>query len=143
MAVGTVRNIERSIHKTNQWLKDVAEELSFSEEQAYIALRATLHMLRDRVTVDEATDFASQLPMVIQGIYYEGWKPANKPEKMDKTAFVSRVHSHFNNDPDTDPEKVIEGVLRVLHEKASDGEIKDMESNVPKDIRELFYQAFL
>jgi uncharacterized protein (DUF2267 family) len=30
-----------------------------------------LHALRDRLTVEEASDLAAQLPMLIRGLYYE------------------------------------------------------------------------
>ena len=36
---------------------------------AYRVLRAVLHALRDRVTVDVAAKFAAQLPTLLRGVY--------------------------------------------------------------------------
>jgi uncharacterized protein (DUF2267 family) len=57
-----VPTLEHSIHQTNGWLGDVAAELDGTDRQyAYRTLRATLHALRDRLTVDEAAQLAAQL----------------------------------------------------------------------------------
>ncbi len=67
---------DRTIHKTNVWLKDLMEIQDCPDRhEAYLALRATLHALRDRLTIKETVQLAAQLPMLIRGFYYEGWDP--------------------------------------------------------------------
>ena len=52
---------DRTIHKTNIWLKDLMELLDCPDRhEAYLALRATLHALRDRLTIEEVAQFAAQ-----------------------------------------------------------------------------------
>jgi uncharacterized protein (DUF2267 family) len=61
---------DRTVHKTNIWLKDLIEMLDCGDRhEAYLALRATLHAPRDRLTIEEAAQFAAQLPMLIRGFY--------------------------------------------------------------------------
>lgn len=44
------------------------EELDWQDRHAaYLALRATLHALRDRLTVEEVAELGAQLPMLIRG----------------------------------------------------------------------------
>lgn len=60
---------------------------------AYHALRGVLFTLRDRPTPDEAAHLAAQLPLLVRGIYYEGYQPSNKPERYrDKDEWLRRVH---------------------------------------------------
>ena len=70
---------DRTLHKTNLWLNDVMQELGAdNRHQAYRALRATLHALGDRLTIDEVADVGAQLPMLIRGFYYVGWDPSGR-----------------------------------------------------------------
>ncbi len=67
---------DSTVQKTNIWLNDILEELHWEDRnKAYMALRTTLHALRDRLTLEEVAQFSAQLPMLIRGIYYEGWDP--------------------------------------------------------------------
>jgi hypothetical protein len=57
----------RSFQKTDIWLKQAARELKWRDRRkTYIALRAVLHALRDRVTNREAVQLGAQLPTVIR-----------------------------------------------------------------------------
>ena len=81
-----------TVQKTNSWLNDLMQIAGFQDRhKAYLALRAALHALRDRLTVEEVAQFGAQLPMLIRGFYYEGWDPTGKPPKVrDKEQFLAR-----------------------------------------------------
>jgi uncharacterized protein (DUF2267 family) len=68
---------DKTVHKTNTLLKQIETELGWENQRSmsYTALRAVLHALRDRLTVQEAADLAAQLPLLVIGIFYEGWDP--------------------------------------------------------------------
>ena len=44
---------DRTVQKTNSWLNDLSQILQWDDKhKVYLALRATLHALRDRLTVE-------------------------------------------------------------------------------------------
>ncbi len=134
-----VTNLDNSIDLTNVWLKDTLDQLKWqSKNSAYQALRGTLHALRDRLPKEEAVQLAAQLPLLIKGMYYDGWTLRDKPEKFEKEEFARRVHEQFQFDPDLNPAEIIQAVLRVMYRRMGEGELRDVKSNMPKGIKEWF-----
>jgi len=135
-----VEIFNKTLLKTRGWLKDLMEELDWEEpHKAYLALRAVLHVLRDRLTVEEAAQLAAQLPMLIRGFYYEGWNPSGKPLKeRHQEEFLSHVKSYFKNDEKIEPERVVRAVFKVLSKHISQGEIEDVKQTLPGNLRILW-----
>ncbi len=70
---------DTTVQETNLWLKGIMEGLHTDDRHlAYLALRATLHALRDRLGPENAVHLAAQLPMLVRGLYYEGWRLARR-----------------------------------------------------------------
>jgi uncharacterized protein (DUF2267 family) len=129
-----------TLQKTHIWLKDLAEELQWEDQhQAYLALRATLHALRDRLTVEEAAHLGAQLPMLVRGFYYEGWSPAGKPVKeRHKEEFCAHVQEYFQKEENIDAENIVRGVFKMLSRRITEGEIEDIKHIMPPELRELW-----
>jgi uncharacterized protein (DUF2267 family) len=84
-------SLDHAMQVAQTWVKAVAKEFDTDDrELAYGVLRAWLHTLRDRLTVDAAAHFAAQLPDVIRGIFYAGWDPTAVPLKYNADAYVVR-----------------------------------------------------
>jgi uncharacterized protein (DUF2267 family) len=129
---------DSTIHKTNQWLKEVMEELGTEDRhKAYVALRSTLQALRDRLTPDHAAEIGAQLPMLIRGLFYEGWTPKNTPVKArHKEDFLLMVHAHAPN-PNFEIEQGTRAVLTVLARHIGKSAEK-VRHNLPHELRELW-----
>ncbi|MCU1337192.1 MAG: hypothetical protein JWO19_2773 [Bryobacterales bacterium] len=130
---------DRTIHRTNIWLKDLMQMLDFEDRhEAYHALRAVLHSLRDRLTVEEAAHFAAQLPMLIRGFYYEGWDPTGKPLKeRHRDEFLMRIDEELRP-YEINAEAAARAVFLLLANRISEGEIEDIEHVLPREIRDLW-----
>ena len=130
--------IERSVEKTHIWLKEIAEELGGDRKDAYRALRAVLHTLRDRLTVDVAAKLAAQLPTLIRGIYYEDWDPSRTPLPLhDVEAFLDHVVREGRMGGETEASLAVTAVARVLRAHVSAGEINDVLAVLPDKFRVL------
>lgn len=129
---------DNTIQKTNQLLKEI--EVPFGWEtrrnQSYAALRAVLHALRDRLAIDETAQFAAQLPLLVKGIYYDGWNPSKVPMKMNKDQFLQRIRREFPFSMKDSIEELVKVVFIALNRFVSIGELEDIRVSLPKDIRE-------
>ena len=140
MTMTGVDVFDRTIHKTNNWLNELMEVLSWHDRhKAYLALRVTLHTLRDRLTVEEVAQLGAQLPMLIRGFYYEGWDPTGKPLKeRHKEEFLARIEEQFSGDDQADAKQVARAVFSVLSDRVTEGEIEDVKHVLPAELRELW-----
>jgi uncharacterized protein (DUF2267 family) len=135
-----LKPFDSTIQTTNIWLNDIRERLGWQESyRAYHALRAVLHALRDRLTVEQAAALAAQLPMLVRGFYYEGWHPHGKPVKeRHKEEFLAHIADAFRDDPDIDPERVTRAVFDVLAKHVTAGEIESVKQGLPAELRSLW-----
>lgn len=135
------KTLDTTVEKTNEVLKEIEEVYGWPKDlrnQSYDGLRAVLHALRDRLTVQEASDLAAQLPMLTRGLYYEGWNPSKVPVKMNKAEFFERVRREFPYRVENDIEGLVQNVLNVLGRFVARGELEDIKSNMPKDLAAIF-----
>lgn len=141
MSLHQIPDLNDSIEKTYEWLKAVDDimDLGDDRDRAYHLSRAVLHALRDRLPVEEANDLAAQLPLVLKGVFFDGYKPAGKPDKFKtKEDFIERVKSGFVGIGDEEAEEATDAVLTVLQAAISEGEIGDVIGNMPKNLKDLF-----
>ena len=130
---------DETVHKTNAWLKEIAKALGLDRHGAYQVLRAVLHCLRDRLTINEAADLGDQLPMLIRGIYYEAWRPAGKPDKVrSRDEFLAGITRRIAMKQSIDAENAARAVFQTLENHVSLGEIRDVISVLPEEIRTLW-----
>lgn len=129
----------KTIKKTSLWLEELEDRIGWTDTQkTYLALRSVLHALRDRLVPDEAVHLGAQLPMLIRGFYYEGWKPAGKPLKeRHLEAFLAHIQNDFRQEK-VDTRKIVHSVFALLSDKISKGEIEDIKGILPHEVREFW-----
>jgi uncharacterized protein (DUF2267 family) len=138
---GSINDIfGRTLQKTHEWLHELMDDLGWEDtHRAYLALRCTLHALRDRLTVEEAAKLAAQLPMLVRGFYFEGWTPSGKPLRMrHKDDFIDHIRREIRIDIGADLEEVARAVFRLLARRIGNGEISDVIGVMPRELRELW-----
>ncbi len=141
MSVTGLEVFDETVQKTNIWLKEIMEETGLSRRRAYEVLRAVLQTLRDRLTVDEAAHLSAQLPMLVRGIFFEGWHPAGTPHKWRAhEAFLAELRHHLGSADvsDIDLTAAARAVFGVLGRHVSVGEVSDVRQSLPEAVRRLW-----
>jgi uncharacterized protein (DUF2267 family) len=126
-----------TVDKTNRILKEIEGAYGWPRErrqQSYHALKSVLHALRDRLTIEESSDLAAQLPTLVRGLYYEGWDPNRVPLKMNREEFLGRIRQDFPYAIEGGIELLVRRTLEALRQYVTDGEWEDIRSVLPKDM---------
>jgi uncharacterized protein (DUF2267 family) len=133
---------QEALTKAEQWLQELNATLHPEDDrQAVRALRAGLHAIRDRLPAREVVDLGAQLPVLIRGLYYEGWSFSNDPTRIRTTEQLLEQVRHELRDPRLDPEAVIRAVIHVLAWHVTGGELDDIKSTLPRPIAALWEEA--
>lgn len=126
--------IDRTVAKTYEWLHEVARRAQLEDlHRSYQVLRAVLHALRDRVGPDVAAHLAAQLPLLVRGIFYEGWDPSKTPVRMSLTDFLERVERDAALKGTSKAEDAARAVLAVCWDELGQGTMDHLISVLPSD----------
>lgn len=126
-----------ALQHVREWTRDVAGELGTDDPRvALLALRAVLATLRDQLTVAEMADLGAQLPVMVRGLYFEGW--TGHPDRVDTAAELrDRVARRIGREGPLDPDQAVRAVCAVLRRHVTVGEIDDVLGVLPSAVREL------
>ena len=73
---------DTTVQKTNQVLKDIEQAYGWPKQR-------------------RQQSYDAPLPMLVRGLYYQGWKPARVPVKMDREEFLERIRRELDFEGDT------------------------------------------
>jgi uncharacterized protein (DUF2267 family) len=141
MPATTAELFAETLGKTDVWIQELAQDLgNATPHRAYSVLRAVLHALRDRLTVDEAVTLGAQLPMLVRGFYYDGWRPAGRPIKYrHKEEFLEHVGELYHGLEGPQREPAVRAVFRLLADHITGGELSHVRDQLPPELRSLWY----
>lgn len=128
---------DTTVQETNGWLKDVEARLPpCDRQQAYGALRAVLHVLRDRLPLEGTLGLSAQLPMLLRGVFLEGWRPLAAPLDIDDLdRFADEVAARLPPAFPRQPNEAVEAVFAVLGARLDPGETRKLVAHLPRRMR--------
>jgi uncharacterized protein (DUF2267 family) len=135
-----------TIAKSNEWLTELGKELGSENANILLpALRSVLHALRDRLRPDEAAELAAQLPLLLKGVYFDGWNPSATPVKArTKEEFLTLVvQSLLAGTSHADAERFTRAVFKLLAVHVSSGEVRDVQAMLPAALKALWPERAL
>ena len=126
--------IERTVSKTNEWLERLCREMNTDDRQhAYVLLRAVLHTLRDRIGPEVSVHLAAQLPLLVRGIFYEGWDPGTTPQKLTLDEFINRIEREANLRSAAEAASGARAVMQVLWDELAPGTVDHVRAVLPDE----------
>jgi uncharacterized protein (DUF2267 family) len=100
-----------------------------------------LGALRDRLTPGESRQAAAQLPRELKAVWLAGEIVGRKPMKMHRQGFYERVKKDAGLKSIKEARLLVIAVFAALKEQLSPGEVEDVESQLPKDLKEIWADA--
>ena len=137
MATG-LEVLDGSVQETDRWLRELSERLGTSDRQrAFAVLRAVLHALRDRIGQAHAIHLGAQLPLIIRGLYFEGWSLGGTTAEWHAVEFRARVRRELGAGEDLEIEDTVCAVFGLLARKLDFGETVKIAATLP-EVRSLW-----
>lgn len=139
MTKTTISSFSQAAQQAQQWVNEVADDLDWDAARAYRLLRAVLHALRDWLPPEEMSDLAAQLPALIRGVFFEGWKPPSGPgPDRRKDDFIGIVRREFGLEEEVDFDRAVGAVFRLVDRHVSAGEVRQVRNSMRKALRQLW-----
>lgn len=129
--------IDHTVQITHEWINELVTRLGWSSKPSALRfLRTMLHLVRDHLLTDEMAHFSAQMPMLVRGMFFEGWVPKRTPIKERHAAqFLSAIEEQMHDVQDYRGPEDIKHVFELLNARLSRGEIEDVRASMPQDIR--------
>jgi uncharacterized protein (DUF2267 family) len=142
MSTASLDVFDRALQKATFWIDEMMTDLGWGDRhRTYEVLGVVLHVLRDRLPVQEAVDLGAQFPLLIRGLYYQNWDVSINPEKYRHAVdFLKHVRAgllHHRLEAYSE-DRLVGAVARLLSNRLSPGELASMRRALPGEVRELF-----
>ncbi len=130
---------DKTLQTTNVWLDEVMAEVGPDRKVAWHVLGAVLRALRDRVPGPLAAHLGAQLPLIVRGAYYDGYRPADAPSKTrDREAFLAKVGEGLQDTRPLNVQDAVCAVFDVLSAHLPRGQCAKVRDALPDDIKALW-----
>ncbi|WP_082636541.1 DUF2267 domain-containing protein [Legionella israelensis] len=134
-----ISSITSSVNKTYEWLHECRDFGHFRDEsQCYSVLRVVLHSLRDELPPEISAHLASQLPLVLKGVYYEGWNPSHPISKAKALEEFIEPFSTELNQLNVNTKEAVTACMKFIKHKLGPDLAEKVMSSLPTSLRKEF-----
>ena len=132
----------------NSFLKEFAKKINMPDDtdKAGRVLSSILHGLREVITLEESLQLISQFPMFLKAVYVNKWTTRKKVRVKSMTEFIDLIRELDGvtslNDFESEEvaENYINATFMMLRKYVSLGELEDLRTVLPKDLKSIVYQ---
>ena len=130
---------DTTILKTNAWLADLTEHLEIEDrDEAYRVLRAVLHAIRDQLGATENAQLAAQFPMLLRGLYFEGWRPFAGDRARTREEFEELVMAKHGARPYVNASEMMRAVADTMRRHIEPHEVDKALHCLTEPVQDLF-----
>ncbi|WP_455169304.1 DUF2267 domain-containing protein [Aegicerativicinus sediminis] len=144
-------NFNQFATEANTFMKLYAKELNLGTnlDKAARILSSVLHGLREVISVEESLQLISQFPMFLKAVYVNGWTLRRKRKVKNMVDFIELIRefdgvtSMEDFESDEVAENYIDSTFIVLRKYISLGELEDIRTSLPKDLKSMIYHSYM
>lgn len=146
-------NFNQYATEGNTFLKNYTKEMNLGQdrEKAGRILSSILHALREIISPEESLQFIAQLPMFLKAAYVNGWTlKRNRPKVRRMEEFIDLVRNFDGVSSENDfgddneiAEQYIDTTFILLRKYISLGEMEDLRTSLPKDLKSMVYHNLM
>jgi uncharacterized protein (DUF2267 family) len=137
---------DKHCQEANRFIKNIAIQLGTPDDTGHAVrvLKCIFKALRRKLIPDESLHIVSQLPLLLKGMYVDGWdinEPISEAQTFEE--FLNDIRNNTEGeegedfDDDEQARKKITAVFNVLKEFISDGELDYIHDELPKEVAEM------
>jgi uncharacterized protein (DUF2267 family) len=141
-------NFNQFAKEGNAFLKEFAKKINMPNDtdKAGRILSSILHGLREVITTEESLQLISQFPMFLKAVYVNKWTTRKKVRVKTMTDFIDLIRelNGVTSLNDFESEEVAENYIHatfmMLRKYVSLGELEDIRTVLPKELKSIVYQ---
>ncbi len=144
MSATGLEAFDKTLHITNIWLNEVVDDLGPDRHFAWHILGTVSRLLRDQLPPDMAVHLGAQLPLLVRGTYYDGWRTPADPEKAKSAEeFLARVAAGVAATRSVAPAAAVKAVFGVISRHIDGQQAAKVRGCLNESLRRLWPEALL
>jgi uncharacterized protein (DUF2267 family) len=139
-------NFNQFAVEANTFLKTYTKKLNTTDtEKAGRILSSILHGLRDVISMEESLNLIAQFPMFLKAVYVNGWTTRKKRKIKNMSEFINLIRKYdgITSAHDFESDEIAESYIFTtfvqLRQYISLGELEDIRTELPKDLKSMVY----
>ncbi|MBX3502678.1 MAG: DUF2267 domain-containing protein [Alphaproteobacteria bacterium] len=130
---------DKTVQTTNIWLDEVMADVGPDRQVAWHVLGAVLRALRDRIPPELAAHLGAQLPLLVRGAYYDGFRPGARPSRIrDPDEFLAHVGEGLTDTRPVNVQDAVTSVFTVLSAHLPRGQCEKVRNALPQALKAMW-----
>ncbi|MGD0289242.1 MAG: DUF2267 domain-containing protein [Candidatus Binataceae bacterium] len=128
------------------FIREVARRMACDEERADALTFAVLQELSERLTPDEVSHVAAQMPLALRKLWTSLERPKRSVRRIHAAEFVGEVRKIMGLPSEAEARRAVMSVFATLQKLLGspdglEGEAWDVMSQLPKDLKKMWIEA--